>query len=259
MRLRPGYLLAEALCALALAAVLAAVAAAALQAARRAAAATTATEAGIRAEREAVAILAGELRRGANPMIRGDTAAELDVPLGLAVVCSRGAFRLDLPAAVEGGLTELVVAPAADDLVAVRLAGPDDAWWYTAVDSVQDAIAAPDCDAATGWQTTTGPGARVLRIVTFDSVPPDVEPGAELLLFRRGRYVLYHGGRGEWMLGYRRCHAFVEACGVVQPVAGPLRTPSAGGLRLRFIADSSRLEISARGIGGRGATAVLHQ
>lgn len=259
MRLRPGYLLVEALCALVLAGLLAAVAVGTLQAARRIAAREEALDRGLRAEREAVAILAGELRRGDVPAVLGDTALELDVLLGTSAVCGVGLRSIDLPAPAESGVSEFALAPGRDDLIALRLSPTADTWWYSAVDSVQVMSAPADCDAASGWQSTTAPTPLVLRLVTFDTVPAEVGLGAELRVQRRGRYVLYHGGDGGWMLGYRRCHPFLAVCGVVQPVAGPLRTPSAGGLRLRLQDDPRRVELAAYGVGGRGATAVVHQ
>ena len=62
------------------------------------------------------------------------------------------------------------------------------------------------------------------------------------------------------MLGWRRCSTDFAICGVVQPVAGPLRTPAAGGLRIRAFTGPARWEIEARGAGSRQdvARATVH-
>lgn len=255
--MRLGHSLVEALCALALSGVLAAVALGTLRVARASAAGAERLERGLRAEREAVAVLAAALRSGGPPTLRGDTAVELDVLLGVSVACAHEPMAIVLPPArfADGALTVLSADPAADDLVGLRLSASADAWWFSAIDSVALAPLGT-CGVSTGFQS--GPEQRPLRVVLQDSVPADIASGDELRLLRRARFALYHAGSGDWMLGYRRCHPYLELCGVIQPVVGPLRTPAAGGLRLRWQEASSRFELSARGVGGLGAKAWVH-
>lgn len=261
MRLRRGHLLAEALCALALAGLLAAVAAATLRVAQASARRTEREERGLRAEQETVAVVAQALRLGDAPTLRGDTAVEVDLLLGSAVVCAREPMALVVPPVgqVAGALTALGLPLAADDLVALRIGADDDSWWFAAVDSVQDRLATGACDVADGWQAASATPARVLRLVLTDSIPDEADIGAELRVLRRGRLALYHAGSGDWMLGFRRCHPFIEICGVIQPIAGPLRTPAAGGLRVRALGNPERIEIEARGVGSPGARATVHR
>jgi len=258
MRLRRGHLVVEALMALALAGILAAAAALALTGARRSLHAGERRDRAERAERDAVAILREALSAGDAVLIRGDTAVDLDVLLGVSVVCAVEPRALILPPAVGAGtLTALPQEPGRDDLVAVRLDSTEESWWYGVVDSLQVRVIPGVCDAAAGWQPSGAP-APVLRLVLLDSVSSEVRVGATVRLARRGRFTLYHAGSGEWMMGWRRCHPWLELCGVVQPVAGPLRTPSAGGLRFRALTSPSRLEILATGAdGGRGARATV--
>jgi len=255
---RRGHLVVEALMAMALAGVLAAAAALALTGARRSLHAAERRDRAERAERDAVAILREALSAGDAVLIRGDTAVDLDVLLGVSVVCAVEPRALILPPAVGAGtLTALPQEPGRDDLVAVRLDSTEESWWYGVVDSLQARVIPGACDAGAGWQPSGAP-APVLRLVLLDTVPAEVRVGATVRLARRGRFTLYHAGSGEWMMGWRRCHPWLELCGVVQPVAGPLRTPSAGGLRFRALTDPSRLEILATGAdGGRGARATV--
>jgi hypothetical protein len=244
--------------ALALAGVLAAAAALALTGARRSLHAAERRERAERAERDAVAILREALSTGDAVLVRGDTAVDLDVLLGVSVLCAVEPRALILPPlSGAGALTAMPQEPARDDLVAVRLDSTEESWWYGVVDSLQSRVIPGVCDAATGWQLG-GTSAPVLRLVLMDTIPAEVRGGSAVRLARRGRFTLYHAGSGEWMMGWRRCHPWLELCGVVQPVAGPLRTPSASGLRFRALEGPSRLEILATGAdGGRGVRATV--
>jgi hypothetical protein len=186
---------------------------------------------------------------------------DLDLLLGTSVVCDVEPLALLLPPLLpQDGLTLLPQQPGADDLVAVRLVdSPDGDWWHAVVDSVQYRTLGGRCDAAQGWRPWAMEAAPLVRVVVRDTVPAGVVAGAEVRLARRGRFTLYHAGSGDWMLGWRRCHPMLDHCGVVQPVAGPLRTPAAGGLRVRELVSPPGLSIEARGAdGGRGARAVVH-
>lgn len=258
MRVRAGHLLVEALCALALAGILAATAAFTLTGARRSLHAAERRDRAERAERETIAILRETLSAGEAVLTRGDTAVDFDLLLGVSVVCAVEARAILLPPAVgDRALTVLAQEPGPDDLVAVRLDAAEETWWYGVIDSLQSRVIPGRCDAASGWQAGGG-SAPVIRVVPLDAFPSEVRAGATVRLSRRGRFMLYHAGSGDWMLGWRRCHPWLPVCGVAQPVAGPLRTPSAGGLMFRQLGGPSRLEVQAIGAdGGRGARATI--
>lgn len=258
MPLRRGHTLAEALCALALGGLLASASGAALTAARRALDAAESRDVGGRAEREAVAVVRRALSSGAAPLLRGDTAVELDALVGIGVACGVGSRELTLPWPSENGLTQMPQLPVPDDLVAVRGWRSEVAEWsYAVVDSVMPRVAPELCAVADGWRGGADATQSLLRITLDDSLPAALEPGAEVRVYRRGRFALYHAGSGDWMLGWRRCHPFTEACGPIQPVAGPLTPPGRGGFLVRQRTMPDRWEISAVGAGGRGATAEL--
>lgn len=260
MSMRRGHTLVEALCALALGGVLATAAGSALGAARGALERAEARDLGGRAEREAVAIVRRALASGGAALARGDTAIELDLLIGTSVACGVGARQLMLPSPQAGGLTALPTLPTADDLVAVRdVAAAPDAWRYAVVDSVGLRTDPLVCAAADGWRDGAAATQLLVRLVLMDSLPGHLAPGAEVRVYRRGRFALYHAGQGEWMLGWRRCHPWSGACGTVQPVAGPLRPAGMGGFRVTAMSAPDRWELSARGVGGRGAMASVPQ
>lgn len=256
--MRRGHTLAEALCALALGGLIAVASGLSLTAARRALERAEFRDIGGRAERESVAIVRRALASGAAPTARGDTAVELDLLVGAGVACAVGRYELSVPWPAEGGLTAMPQLPVPDDLVAVRgWAEGETDWSYALVDSVTTRVAPGVCAAADGWRAGEDASNPLLRLVLVDSLPEGLEPGAEMRIYRRGRFALYHAGGGDWMLGWRRCHPWTAACSPIQPVAGPLQPPGAGGFRIASRAAPDRWELSALGAGGRGAQAVV--
>lgn len=256
MFLRRGHTLAEALCALALGGLLATASGASLTAARRALDLAESRDVGGRAEREAVAVVRRALASGSAPLLRGDTAVELDLLVGVGVACAVGWRELSLPWPQAAGLTLMPQLPTTDDLVAVRGWRADVAdWSYAVIDSVASRVAPETCAVADGWRAPADSTQPALRLVLGDSLPAGLEPGAEVRVYRRGRFALYHAGSGDWMLGWRRCHPWTEACGPIQPVAGPLTPPGAGGFRVEHRTSPDRWVIAALGVGGRGASA----
>lgn len=258
MPLRRGHTLAEALCALALGGVIAVASGLSLTAARRALERAELRDIGGRAERESVAIVRRALASGAAVTARGDTAVELDMLVGAGVACAVGRYELSLPWPEQGGLTAMPQLPVPDDLVAVRgwTAEVSD-WSYALIDSVTTRVTPSVCAVADGWRASADANSPLLRLVLVDSLPEALEPGAELRIYRRGRFALYHAGAGDWMLGWRRCHPWTAACSPIQPVAGPLQPPGAGGFRIVSRAGPDRWALSALGAGGRGAQAEV--
>lgn len=255
-RARPAYLIVEALCALALLGVIAATAGLVLSSARRALAERERRDAASRTERETIEILERSLVSGDGVVLRGDTAVEFDQLIGTGVLCATEsrALYLPLPTGSAGSLTQWLQRPIADDVIAVHQEAPG-LWWYATVDSVQDRFSAEPCGAAAGWRPS---GAAALRLTVWEDLPPNLPIGGAVRLLRRGRFTLYHAGSGDWMLGWRRCHPWLELCGTVQPVAGPLRAPSVPGLRFTTAASPSRLEIIVTAVEGGGARGTIY-
>ncbi len=235
MTARRGHSLAEALCALALVGILAAAAAATLSGARTAIARGDERAAVERSAREALAVTAAMLRGADSVSILGDTAVEFSLALGAAVICAADSATLWLPPTRTSAGTPLSVwtqSPEVGDALSVFAfdsATGIRRWVDEEVDgSASVAVAAP-CDAANGWVAIGDASARLTRLVLRSRLAGAVV-GTPVRIRRRGRLALYVDGNGEWMLGWRRCA--LGTCGVIQPVAGPLRTPGSGGFRV---------------------------
>jgi type II secretory pathway pseudopilin PulG len=255
-RRRRGYLLVEAVCALVLLGLIAASAGLLLSSARRALVERERRDVAARTERETVELLERALVLGDGVVLRGDTAVEFDQLIGTGVLCATEsrALYLPLPTGDAGSLTQWLQRPVADDVIAVHHEAPD-LWWYATVDSVQDRVSTEPCAATGGWRA---PGAAALRLTVWEELPADLPVGGAVRLLRRGRFTLYHAGSGDWMLGWRRCHPWLELCGTVQPVAGPLRAPAARGLRFQAAESPLRLEILATAVDGSGARGTVY-
>jgi type II secretory pathway pseudopilin PulG len=255
MTRRAGHLLAEALCALALSGVLAAAAAVALSGVRRRTAASDARAESTRAAREAALIVAALAPDAEQVRLEGDTALALDVRIAASVACGVGPAFLTLPpsaVASERPLTIRSQPIEAGDEIAVLVRDSADVagrWWHARLDSVQSRASAEPCGSALGWVAPED--AAAARLVVFTTPVPEaaIVPGAPVRIGRAGRLALYPSGSGEWMLGWRRCAGMPRTCGAIQPVAGPLRTPGSGGLRLRWDPAEGGLVVEARAPG----------
>lgn len=256
-RRRRGYLLAEALCALALSGVLAAAAALSLSSARRAMAKTSQLAAAERASRESVSVIASILRESASVTVEGDTAASFAYVVAIGAVCEHAGRVVILPP-VDGqpaALTARAQPVEAGDMVSVLVVDSlalGAVWVNIVVDSVTQRTTAGSCGASNGWTLPADDGAVRLRLVLAGALPPQTPAGAPVRVLRRGRFSLYASGTGDWMLGWRRCSFLLSdalGCGAIQPVAGPLRTPGAGGLRLNANPLLGTIHVEARGLG----------
>jgi len=255
MRGRAGFMLAEALCALVLAALLGVASATALAGVRRALVAAESRARAERGGREALQVVTTLARDADSLLVLGDTAVELSIRIASGVVCARDAGSVTLtPARVasEPALTARAQPVEPGDQLSVLLLdtlGWDAGWgvrWERAlIDSVSERVGEVPCGSATGFVAATDASSPRLRLVPR-SLSGALRPGAPVRVTRRGRLALYYAGRGEWMLGWRRCAS--GTCGVVQPVAGPLRGPQSGGFFV--LADSSGTLVVRAGVPG---------
>lgn len=233
MRARRGHLLAEALCALALGGVLAAAAAGTLAQARRSLGAQEARMRGVRGVAEALEVSAALVRAADSVAPLGDTALALSVRVAEGVSCARSGDTLVLPPVRPGEptLVRLALAPESGDRLRAWVEDSITGYAAWVEAEVLDASARPG-EAACGPGGGFADAADVTRPRWHLWVPgldPRVGTGAAIRLAREGRLAPYLSG-GEWMLGWRRCARGV--CGIVQPLAGPLRRPRDGGFRV---------------------------
>lgn len=259
MRRRRGFLLAEALCALALAGLLAVTTATALLQGRRLLAKAEARARAERAGVEALQVTASMVRDADSIVVLGDTALEFQARIADGVVCARDGDGILLPPArpsIGAPLVALAQPPEAGDelraWVEDTLTGYR-AWVVAPVESLTTRTGDAPCGSARGFADAGDASLPRMRLVSV-GLDARIGAGTPLRVGRRGRLALYNVGAGQWMLGWRRCAN--GTCGVVQPVAGPLRSPAAGGFRIRA-AGGGTLELSVGVAGMPGALAVL--
>lgn len=234
MMRRRGHLLAEALCALALTGILAAAAAATLSGTRSAIRRADERASAERTAREALAVTAAMLRTADSVIILGDTAVEFSMTFGVAVICAADSALYFPPTRLSVGrpMSVWIQPPEVGDaLSALVFDSLSSSWRWKdeEVDGVASVSIVAPCDVANGWVPAGDGAARLTRLVLRTPLDGAVT-GAAVRLSRRGRLALYVDGKGDWMLGWRRCG--LGTCGVIQPIAGPLRTPGAGGFRV---------------------------
>lgn len=192
------------------------------------------------------AVLAAELRalapdaRGEDPgdlVVAHDTLLEVRATVGAAVACDGTAGAvLELPASSRAEAPPYATwreAPARHDLVLVHLRG-------AAPDGREDAWLARTVVAVETGACRTGPfaaaavaGAARHRLRLDAPLPVGVAAGTPVRVVRRRRWVHYRGGDGRWALGQRAWEG--EAFAPPQPVAAPLASPAAGGMRVTLL------------------------
>jgi hypothetical protein len=236
--------------AFALAALVAAAAFAALAGAERYVRRAAVTSEDRRTIREAEFVLASELRAAAADSVRllGDTAIEFLGLVGTSAACVAAAGTLVLPPSVTTRALPFTVwraSPARGDLVAVFDTATPAAWRTALADSVEARTDGAGCTPASGLLSVADSVARrpVTRLRLGRALPASAGVGAPVRVLRRGRSVLTRGADRSWSLSYRACDAAL-ACGVAQPVAGPLAAPSDSGLVFALDARRARLEAS---------------
>lgn len=252
MKARRGHMIAEALCALALAGILAVACATALLNGRRLLASAESRGRAERGGLEALQITATIARDADSIVVLGDTAIELQARIADGVVCAREGTALYLPPSIVAVGTPLMsIAQPIEVGDEVRAWVEDTitgyrAWSSAPVESVTTRSGEVPCGPTGGFVPAGDAAAQRTRLVMVTS-DARIGPGTPIRIGRRGRLALYDAG-GQWMLGWRRCGN--GTCGTVQPVAGPLRSPSAGGFSVR--STGSALEIRVGVPGARG-------
>ena len=234
-RPRPGFTLAELLIALAGAAVLLAVIASIALRQQRLFAELADDAAMTGRLREAIATLPIDLRAvsPASGDIREarDTALEVRATIASAVVCDTGGHTLTLGPALSG--TDTFAAFLA------TLAAGDTAWLLDTRDAAERWIPrrVTSVSSTTAARCANGgpvpAGAFVATVVALDTLLPG-RAGTVVRVTRPVRYSLYRSSDGSWQLGARDWNTTSLRFNTIQPVAGPLLPPSAGGLAFSY-------------------------
>jgi type II secretory pathway pseudopilin PulG len=196
------------------------------------------------AVRQAVDILAADLRaltpRDGDLYDTAPDHIEFRLLLGASVVCTIDAARdgavlppLHPPGAL--GLTSWVAAPARGDTVLVLDSGApgvaDDHWVRHVLTA--DPAGGNACPVASGFTASAAEAAAGWRIQLSPPLAPTEHEGAPLRFFRRARFELYRAADSKWYLGFYDCLATRGTpCAIVQPVSGPY---DPAGIRFSYI------------------------
>lgn len=221
---------------------------------------------GKRSARDAIELLARELRpiatsaaslapHGSDIYVMSDSAITFRAHVGSSVVCAVDADRMTITLPGVNGpigqrLTTLIVLPTAGDSLFVFDRGTtpsrdDDAWHRFALAANLGGGFCPR--RPVGLATNDAESAVALSLALTTSIPTTVDVGAPVRFFRPTTYSLYRTSVGDWALGISACAG--GTCGVRQPVSGPYQSPSSGhakGIALEFL-DASGAVTTAPG------------
>jgi type II secretory pathway pseudopilin PulG len=185
--------------------------------------------------RDAIELLATDIRGMAvadTVRLLADSAIEFFASVGSSVVCQRlGATAVGLPAASSGrgnGLTALTTVPDTGDIAVFHSDSIDagSEWERHRISSFGPRSLAVTCPASSEFARDTDANAGSTGFLLDLSTPLSayIRVGAPVRFLRRGRYSLYQGSDADWYLGYRRCNAVsASTCGPIQPLSGPYR------------------------------------
>ena len=214
---------------------------------------------GKRGTRDAIELLARELRpiattsaalapHGADIYAMSDSAITFRAHLGSSVVCAVDADRTTVTLPGTNGpasqrLSTFIALPRAGDSLFIfdRGATPsrdDDAWHRFALAAN---LAGGFCARRpVGLAASDAEGAFALSLALTTPIPTTIDVGAPVRFFRPTTYSLYRTSVGDWALGVSVCAG--GSCAVRQPISGPYQPPSSGtakGIALEFLDASA--------------------
>ncbi|MDQ4079457.1 MAG: hypothetical protein M3125_01755 [Gemmatimonadota bacterium] len=216
---------------------------------------------GKRSTRDAIELLARELRpiatstaalapHGSDIYAMSDSAIRFRAHLGSSVVCAIDVDRttLTLPGItgpINQRLTSFIVLPRAGDSLFIFNRGTtpsrdDDTWHRFALAAN---VGGGFCPLRPiGLATNDAEGAFALSLALTTPVPATIDVGAPIRFFRPTAYSVYRTSVGDWALGISACVG--GTCGVRQPISGPYRPTTSGspkGIALEFLDTSGAL------------------
>ncbi len=186
--------------------------------------------------REVIATLPIDLR-GVSPAAGDvrearDTALEVRATVASAVVCDTAGNSVVLGPALPG------VETFANYLTS--LAPSDTVWLLDVRDTLERWIPRSITSVSSTTVHRCGRGAPAIAspfsatTVALDTLAP-AHPGSALRVTRPVRYSLYRASDGSWQVGARDWNSSTLRLNTIQPVAGPLLAPSAGGLVFSYV------------------------
>lgn len=160
-----------------------------------------------------------------------DTSLEFRAVIASAVVCDSGATTVALaPAESPIRFSSILVRPAAGDTAwFLGVASPVESWVPRPIAAVFDSSAI--CRLGSSSPFGTAPQVTVaLRLGA--SAPPRSNV---VRVTRPWRYSIYKASDNAWYLGAKEWNPATGKFNTIQPVAGPLVSAAAGGLRFRYL------------------------
>jgi prepilin-type N-terminal cleavage/methylation domain-containing protein len=171
-----------------------------------------------------------------------DTSLEIRATIASAVVCDTGGAAIILAPAVNDVPSFASIATTIEPGDSAWLLAPNDStetWTPHRIDAVRSG-GAGQCDAR---GPTLDAGIDAPRIaLAFDSSASTAWIGTLVRVTRPLRYSLYRSS-GTWWLGERDWSSDNAQFNTIQPVAGPLLSPSSRGLRFEYF-DSAGGELT---------------
>jgi hypothetical protein len=167
-----------------------------------------------------------------------DTAFEFRSTIAAAVVCDTNAGAVILPPIISGSSLGAIESPieAGDSIWLYGALG----WTGSAISSVTSAPAGTCAPQGPILSSIESKANRTL-LRTTSQLSPSI--GAPLRVTRPTRLSLYHASDGGWYLGERDWNNGTARFNTIQPVAGPLLSPSAGGVVFRY-SDSAGVRLT---------------
>ena len=162
-------------------------------------------------------ILWGVSPAGGDLIAALDTALEVRMPIGSAVACSGWPGRIVLPAPIDAAghtLAAFLDTPQPGDRIAALFSDSLGATWLTLT-----VATSPVADVCARF------GGSAWSITTNEQLA--VPSGAVLRFSRPMRLAMYRASDARWYLGAREWNAEEQSFYTIQPVVGPLRSPSA--------------------------------
>ena len=160
-----------------------------------------------------------------------DTSIEFRATIVSAVVCdSPSTNALLAPADASPRLASILTRPEPGDTAwFLDASGAADAWVPRVIAAAIDSVTI----CRVGSSAPFGTGARTSIALRLTAAPPT---GAVVIrVTRPWRYSLYRASDNRWYFGAKEWNPAVSRFNTIQPVAGPLLSATAGGLRFRYL------------------------
>lgn len=217
--------------------------------------------------RDAVAILAADIRSTAAVdgfPFASDTSLELYTVIGASSLCNAPAGPVISlpPQEVEDGqaFTSLRSTPDSNDIAFLYYGAselsPAGGWLPFRIGSVSEASAAVICPGLGGLVKPADFGREGLLVELQSEVPVAVRQGAPVRFLRRARYSIYKASDGRWYLGYKRCSPATGICNTIQPVSGPYMEGSVPPLVFRYYSSYGTPLLAEGPLGGVAAVEI---